>query len=60
MTQRTKKCETCRFLQPNGLPANGGSCHRYGPIDDYGGWPRVKADDWCGDYELRPEACHDH
>lgn len=43
------RCHTCRFGRENG-------CHRHGPIDHFR-WPATggQTDDWCGDYERKPE-----
>lgn len=59
-------CETCRFYRPMAanMGAYRGSCHLRAPIMECvakgadrtsfastdGIWPRVRADDWCGEY----------
>jgi hypothetical protein len=51
---RPARCEICRFwVQPHSDDA--GQCHRSPPVflapSLLDGWPRVKATDWCGEFQ---------
>lgn len=61
----TKTCSNCRFCKEATRSrlrrvVTQTECRRYSPIicpDEYpldSGWPVVKSDDWCGDYEPLP------
>jgi len=45
---KAMKCETCRFFVPTEMVVYG-DCHRYPPDDN--GWPVVRKDDFCGEYQ---------
>lgn len=47
-----QNCSDCRYYRPNVQFATEGKCHRNSPhMGPLGGqWPRVYADDWCGDW----------
>ena len=52
-----KKCERCAYWQKDGSK-NMGDCRRRAPtVPPYiQGWPRVRWNDWCGEYKERDES----
>lgn len=48
-------CETCKFFAPPEPGGQPGTCHRHPPQvpgdGNWGEWPEVRSDDWCGDYK---------
>lgn len=54
------KCSNCKFYDE-------GYCKRYPPLPNYDGedlichdyFPRVRKDDWCGEFILEKEVKHD-
>src|SRR5579859_3335301 len=60
----TRFCDSCRFFRTYSVDAYLGECRRYAPRPclegDPGasapsaGWPKVSAEDWCGEHEPRP------
>lgn len=66
MSERTERCETCRFLGPPTEPTVPGHCRRHAPhpvvlrredVPDldpdtlWPWWPAVLEDDWCGEWQ---------
>lgn len=56
---RPEQCQKCRFYEPGESeePVSG-YCHRHAPkpgiqdtFDELHDWPRILADDWCGEFE---------
>ena len=54
-------CENCRFWQSS-KSSRRGDCRRYAPrpgtqVGTQGParWPRTNHDDWCGEFERKPE-----
>ena len=49
-----QKCQTCRFARSDGHSRGTYVCRRSAPVlpegKDFGRWPLVQADDWCGEY----------
>lgn len=65
MKDETIRCKTCRFFDPEKIPAYEGRdeyhgyCVRFPPVinfSDWGNrcWPYVQKDDWCGEYNRHP------
>jgi hypothetical protein len=67
MGVKTLSCESCKFWGEEANIKNLGHCHRYAPrstlrsplagtesLDTV--WPRLRSDDWCGEWEPKIEA----
>jgi len=49
-----QSCLECRFWKKSTYPEFfKGRCRRYAPrCGEYGDWPPVNQDDWCGDFDI--------
>ena len=55
-TERTERCDCCRWWEEALDHSPLGACHRHAPrpAETYSprNWPRTRADEWCGEFEL--------
>jgi hypothetical protein len=54
MSAPPRLCQTCTYYAPRPDGAASGQCRIHPP--KAGGWPEVRADEWCGEHEPSPEA----